>query len=140
MPLNLRKMLAELMGREQVTDDDLRAELDELKIDNKLEALTRDGHLAADPLTQSLARAAIKGEATPAQLEQLIRSAKPTPAAATTVVPPAGPSAGADAVESAIQEQMRKTGQPYHEAAAEVSAGGTLATPATAFSATGGAE
>lgn len=135
---NIRKALAELMGKESVTDDDLRKELDELKIDNKLEELTREGHINADATTQQLARAAIKGEATPAMLEQLLRAEKPVPAQTKTVIPPAGPAAGIDPTEAAIQTEMQRSGTPYHEAAAVVSTGGQLTTNPTMNTAHGG--
>lgn len=125
--MNLRKLLAEVMGKEQVTEADVLRELEELKIDNKLEALSRDGHLAADPRVQELARAAIKGQASAEQIEELLKAPRPLPAQTTTIDPPTGPAAGADLTENAIQAEMAKTGKPYHEAASVVSTGGALA-------------
>src|SRR5690349_18428114 len=120
--LNIRKYLAELMGVQQITDDDIRKELDELKLDNKVEQLTKAGHVAADPAIQLLARKAISGGATPDEIEQLLSSVKPTPAAATVVTPAAGPDAGADPAEAAIRAEMARSGKPYHEAASVVAA------------------
>ena len=124
--LNIRKYLAELMGVQQITDEDIRKELDELKLDNKVEALTKAGQLAADPAVQLLARKALSGNATPEELEQLLTAAKPVPAQTTVITPPSGPAAGVDETEAAIQAEMTRTGQPYHVAANAVAAGGSL--------------
>lgn len=126
MGLNIRKLLAEMMGQHQVTDAEIRSELEELKIDNRLESLTRDGHLPTDPTVQELARLAIKGQANSDQLEQLLRAPKPAPIAAHVITPPAGPAAGGDLVEAAIQAEMQRAGVPYHQAASTVALGGTL--------------
>lgn len=125
MASRVRKFLAELMGVEKVSDEDLRAELDELKIDNRLEELTREGHVAANPEAQMLARKAITGQASPEELEQLLRTPRPTPAQTTTMTPAAGPVAE-DPTEAAIQAEMAKSGTPYHVAASAVSAGGAI--------------
>lgn len=125
--LNIRKYLAELMGVQKISDEDIRKELDELKLDNKVEELTKAGHIAADPAIQLLARKAITGTATIDEIEQLLTTAKPVPAQAMTVTPAAGPTAGEDQAEAAIQAEMAKSGTPYHVAASVVSAGATLA-------------
>lgn len=128
MAFNVRKALAELMGKESISDAELRKELDELKIDLRIEALTKDGHLAADPEIQQLARNAITGAATPEQIEQLLRHPKPTPATARTIEPPTGPPTGSgDVAEQAIQAEMAKSNIPYHEAASIVAKGGAIA-------------
>jgi hypothetical protein len=132
--LNIRKYLAELMGVQKLTDEDIRRELDELKLDNKVEELTRNGHIAADPAVQLLARKALNGTAGVEELEQLLRSTKPTPAQTTVMTPPAGP-ADADQVEAAIQARMAETREPYHVAAIEVTKGSSIA-----YSAPSGAE
>ena len=126
--LNIRKYLAELMGVQQISDEDIRKELDELKLDNKVEELTKAGHIAAAPEVQLLARKAISGQASAEELLQLLSTSKPTPAVATTVTPAAGPASGGDQTEQAIQDEMTKTGKPYHEAAKVVSTGGSLMT------------
>ena len=124
--LNIRKYLAELMGVQQITDDDIRKELDELKLDNKVEALTKAGHIAADPAVQLLARKAICGQATAEELEQLLTSAKPVPAQTTVVTPASGPEDASDPAEAVIRAEMAKSQTPYHVAASVVAAGGTL--------------
>lgn len=124
--LNIRKYLAELMGVNSISDEDVRKELDELKIDNQVEELTRAGHVAADPETQALVRKGIAGSITPEELKQLLSQAKPAPAQTTTITPPSGVSA-ADTTEAAIQAEMTATGKPYHLAAEEVTKGGTIA-------------
>jgi hypothetical protein len=125
MALNIRKYLAELMGVEKISDEDLRKELDELKIDNKLEALTRDGHVPPNPEAQLLARKAITGQATPEELETLLRTPKPAPANTTEYKPPTGP-VDADPTEAAIQAHMAEHKVPYHEAASAISKGGNI--------------
>jgi hypothetical protein len=124
--LNIRKYLAELMGVQQITDDDIRKELDELKLDNLVEKLTKEGHIAADPEVQLLARKAVAGGATPDELLKLLSSPKPIPAQTTTITPPSGPAAGADQVEAAIQARMAETNEPYHVAAGAIATGGGL--------------
>jgi hypothetical protein len=124
--LNIRKYLAELMGVQQISDEDIRKELDELKLDNKVEELTRNGHIAADPAIQLLARKAISGAAAPEELLQLLTSAKPAPAQTTVVTPPSGPASGEDPTEAAIQAEMARSGKPYHVAADAVTAGGSI--------------
>jgi hypothetical protein len=125
--LNIRKYLAELMGVQKLTDEDIRRELDELKLDNKVEDLTRNGHIAADPAVQLLARKALNGTAGVEELEQLLRSTKPAPAAAIIIKPPVGPVEG-DAVEAAIQARMADANEPYHVAAVAVTRGSSIAT------------
>lgn len=124
--MNIRGALRELMGKENVTDDDVRRELDELKIDQRIDALTRDGHLSADPVIQQLARAAVTGKASADHIEQLLRSPRPTPAVVTTVTPATAPDAMADPTEAAIQAEIVRSGEPYHVAASVVAAGGAL--------------
>lgn len=127
MALNLRKYLAELLHVQQISDEDVRKELDELKIDNELEALTRDGHVPANPEAQSLARKAITGQASAEDIKALLKTPRPIPAQANIVVPPAGPlGASADSTEAAIQAHMAANSVPYHEAASAVAAGGAL--------------
>jgi hypothetical protein len=126
MALSIRKFLAELMGVEKITDEDVRHELDELKIDNKIEELTRAGHVAANPEAQMLARKAITGAASPEEIEQLLATPKPTPATTTILTPPSGPVAD-DPTEAAIQARMTETKEPYHVAATAVSKGATIA-------------
>lgn len=127
--LNIRKYLAELMGVEKISDDDIRKELDELKLDNAVEQLTKEGHLAADPEVQMLARKAIAGGATPEEIHKLLKAPRPAPAQTTVVTPPSGPGPAADQVEAQIQQRMAETKEPYHVAATAVAAGGSIQTP-----------
>lgn len=127
--LNVRKYLADLMGVQKITDDDIRKELDELKIDNKVDELTKEGHVAADPETQALVRKGIAGQLTAQELEQLLRTAKPAPAATQTITPAAGPAGNEDPTEAAIQARMAETKEPYHVAANEVSKGAAIINP-----------
>jgi hypothetical protein len=125
MALNIRKILADVMGVEKITDADLRAELDELKLDNEVEALTREGHINADVETQSLARKMVAGKASTDEVVKLLKTAKPLPAQGREYVPPSAPAgADKDPVEAQIQAHMAEHKVPYHEAAAHVSKGG----------------
>ena len=126
--LNVRKYLSELMGVQKISDEDVRRELDELKLDNLVEELTRDGQLNADPQTQALARKAVAGGISQDDLITLLRAPKPLPASTQIVTPPSGP-APEDSTESAIQAEMAASGKPYHEAASAVAAGGSLMPP-----------
>lgn len=131
MAFSLRKYLAELLKVEKISDEEVRKELDELKVDNELEALTRDGHVAANPEAQALARKAITGQASAEEIKQLLATPRPAPAQATIITPPSGPTDEADSTEAAIQAEMSKSGTPYHVAARTVSQGGSLVTGGT---------
>ena len=120
---SIRQMLASLLGQSNLTEDQLTVELSELKLDNQLAAITGAGHLAADPETQTLARKFLAQDAD--GFTKLISTPKPTPAAVTTITPPAGPIS-ADPAETAIQQRMAAAAEPYHVAAAAVAAGGAI--------------
>lgn len=119
--MNLREALRQFLGAHNTNAEQVRQELVNLKIDNLVEQLTRDGYLAADPTTQDLARRFAASD--PDGFAALMRTPRPTPAQETTLLTPAAP---ADPTEAEIARVAAESNVPYHEAAAQVSQGGHL--------------
>lgn len=118
---NVKAALSGLLGQGHALEA-IRAAAEELAVDRLIEDLQRSGHLAADPETVAYAR--VQAQADPDGFANFMRQARPLPAQPPAVT--INPTAQADDAEAAIQARMQQTGEPYHEAATAVSAGGVL--------------
>ncbi len=120
MKERIKAALAALRG-EGATQEQIALAAQETHADAILDALQSEGHLAADADTLAYARA--QAAADPQGFDTFMRRARPAPAAPAQTIDPNAPS---DPVDAAIKAHMAEHGVPYHEAAVEISRGGTL--------------
>lgn len=111
---DIRNAIRTLFGQ-GATHQQIQTELDNLQIEQLLDRLSREGHLAADPHIRQLAEQLARHN--PHALEQLLTHPRPAPAATTRYTPP---TTHHDPTEEAIQQHMQQHNQPYAEAAAQI--------------------
>lgn len=113
--MNIREALRSFLGSGS-TEQQIKDELEQIKLDNLLDTLHEGGFLSADEDVRKIAAEFAK--LNPDGLEKLLKSDRPIPASVQVK-----PANGPDATESAIQRVMSEQKLPYHEAARQVSTG-----------------
>ena len=106
--MNIRQKLSELLGG--ATHEQVRAELDLLRIDGVVRGLKDGGYANCDEKTDALLRKFAEFDSE--GLDALLKAERPIPLTDTKIVMPSEP-------DDPIQQIADERSIPYHEAAAE---------------------